>query len=644
MCSPSTTTGATSPTRRGSLQRHAPPTEQCGMGVMSCICILLRSATSDGPRAYKWRSKWMLALLAAGDVFHSSFVHRHVLSVHRRLFVRQTRLPAFIIRDPMRVSHSLLLLLLVVLTLVSPHCRADCSASPPDSNIFLTASIGAGSTSAIASITCPSGQTAVSTYWDVRSSDGSSPFTFVISDGRGARDTIGPGTCTYAHGHLITLSSYATMSASVTCNNPTHFLGIGNKNCPISFNVGFQCTPFPPINFQCCQVDLANCPATSTLTYYSPHGSTNVINQFCCADGTTPVVDNTANTCHCGAVVLSSSGYAHSTYWIAPNATSVWIDAPVVKGGGSGQYSSTISPSLAGTGLSLLSWGGITSTGTSNLTIHPLTTYAVTMADTYNTGMAAVVIPISIAIQVETFSWARATTGDCSATCGGGSQSVDYVCVDQSGAVVDNSRCSPATRPPSIESCNTQVCSRSWVQTYMGACSVPCGGGVQMIEYACEDAQGVVVPTSECSSARPAASVSCNTVACQLPWAGTYTADHGCAQSHCCCAVGTVTITDTGSRLAIDTPQLAGQCGGQTSASATIAYPATSSFTTVWGGEAEIVTMSSDQQSITVIDPTAAACATTITRTSASNGAVGFVGSFSRWALLTVAVAAALAR
>lgn len=131
-----------------------------------------------------------------------------------------------------------------------------------------------------------------------------------------------------------------------------------------------------------------------------------MINQFCCADGTTAIVDNTANTCHCGPVVLSSTGYQHSTYWIAPNATSVWIPAPSVTGGGSGQYSSTISPSLSGTGLSLLSSGAIT-TGASSLTTHSLTAYTVTMADTYNTGVAAVVIPVNIAIQVETFSWAR---------------------------------------------------------------------------------------------------------------------------------------------------------------------------------------------------------------------------------------------
>ena len=44
-----------------------------------------------------------------------------------------------------------------------------------------------------------------------------------------------------------------------------------------------------------------------------------MINQFCCADDTAP----TASACHCELVVLNSTGYAHSTYLIAPNATSV---------------------------------------------------------------------------------------------------------------------------------------------------------------------------------------------------------------------------------------------------------------------------------------------------------------------------------
>ena len=52
-----------------------------------------------------------------------------------------------------------------------------------------------------------------------------------------------------------------------------------------------------------------------------------------------------------------------------------------------------------------------------------------------------------------------------------------------------------------------------------------------------------------------------------------------------------------------------------------LAYPATNSFITTWGGEAEMVTMSNDQQSITVTDPTATMCASTITRTSTTNDA-----------------------
>ena len=66
-------------------------------------------------------------------------------------------------------------------------------------------------------------------------------------------------------------------------------------------------------------------------------------------------------------------------------------------------------------------------------------------------------------------------------------------CADQSGAVLDNSQCLPATRPLP---CNTQACSGSWVQTSTGTCSAPCGGGVQSFEYACENAHGVVVPVT----------------------------------------------------------------------------------------------------------------------------------------------------
>ena len=64
-----------------------------------------------------------------------------------------------------------------------------------------------------------------------------------------------------------------------------------------------------------------------------------------------------------------------------------------------------------------------------------------------------------------------------------GNQMVDYEYADQSGAVLDNSQCLSATRPPP---CNTQACSSSWVQTSTGTCSALCGGGVHSVEYACE--------------------------------------------------------------------------------------------------------------------------------------------------------------
>ena len=527
-------------------------------------------------------------------------------------------------------------LFVLCLLLCCMQCLADCSAPPPTS--VYSASIAAGSTSTIASITCPTGQTAVNTYWDVRSTDGTSPFTFVVSDARGARDTVGPGTCTYAHEGLVTLSSYAAMSASVTCNNPTHFLGIGNQNCPISHAVGWLCTPFPPVNFQGCQTDLSSCPASSTMSYNNPSGGVNVMNQFCCADGTAPVVDNTANTCHCGPVVLSSPGYANNhTYWIAPNATSVWISAPTIAEG-SGQYSSTISPSLTGTGLTLQPSGAISLGWGSQTSAHPRTAYTVTIVDTYNTGVAALTLPISIAIEVETFSWMQTTAGTCSASCGGGTQSVTYGCVDQDGTVADNSQCSPSTLPPSTTSCNTQACAGTWVQTSAGACSAPCGGGVHSITYACEDAQGSVMSTSECPSSQPAASAPCNTQVCQLPWAGTYVADQTCSQSQCCCVEGNVVITESDSLLIIDVPQLAGQCEGQTTGWATVLYPSAGSFTTTLeGDDVETVTMSGDQQSISVVDPAALACATTLTRTTNSNG-----GASSRGTIGLLWLAAAL--
>ena len=112
------------------------------------------------------------------SIFHSVFcLPRHCLPP--LTLGRDRTTTCFHPRSIMCVDRSFtllqLLLLLMLLTVVCPLCLADCSTSPPSSQAVYTTSIGAGSASTIASITCPSGQTAVSTYWNVRSSDGASP-------------------------------------------------------------------------------------------------------------------------------------------------------------------------------------------------------------------------------------------------------------------------------------------------------------------------------------------------------------------------------------------------------------------------------------------------------------------------------------
>lgn len=308
------------------------------------------------------------------------------------------------------------------------------------------------------SITCPAGQTAVSNSWWARSQDGT-PITLVIRD---AIDRETQGNVRVACGNKITTSTYSRMSVAVICYKSS------SQNCVIEHKIGFLCTPFPPINYKNCETTLDACPLTSPTSrswyeFYNPQGGVNLMNQFCCQDGTDPVVDNgAASTCRCGPVVLTSSGYARSTYWIPPNTTNFWIDGPIVNGAGmtsrDDSYTMTISPSLTGTGLVVLNGKIGYSSNPNPLIPQSKTTYLVTMTHNYHTGAAPLRLPISIAIGVQSFAWVKFYTGMCSATCDGGTQSISYQCQDSAGDIMDNAKCSNLTTLPFSEICNTQTC------------------------------------------------------------------------------------------------------------------------------------------------------------------------------------------
>ncbi len=140
-----------------------------------------------------------------------------------------------------------------------------------------------------------------------------------------------------------------------------------------------------------------------------------------------------------------------------------------------------------------------------------------------------------------TFDWDVGTFSNCSASCGGGSQSRSVICMRSDGLTAADADC-PGSKPATSRACNTQACAPTytyaWSTGVFGACSSSCGGGSQTRSVTCQRNDGVSVADSYCSGSKPAASQACNTQACVvacLPTAGelTYEGQTQCPTNEC---------------------------------------------------------------------------------------------------------------
>ncbi|XP_064608758.1 thrombospondin type-1 domain-containing protein 4-like isoform X1 [Liolophura sinensis] len=77
------------------------------------------------------------------------------------------------------------------------------------------------------------------------------------------------------------------------------------------------------------------------------------------------------------------------------------------------------------------------------------------------------------------YTWKIAGFKQCTASCAGGTQETNVVCVKgQSEAVVTDENCVGKSRPPSnIVVCNSQPCPPQWLAKGWGPCSTTCGEG-----------------------------------------------------------------------------------------------------------------------------------------------------------------------
>lgn len=139
----------------------------------------------------------------------------------------------------------------------------------------------------------------------------------------------------------------------------------------------------------------------------------------------------------------------------------------------------------------------------------------------------------------ETCSWQVTTFSTCSVTCGGGVQTREVACIGTLGSICDASECAGTSAPELTEECELACCTKySWFVGRFGDCSVSCGIGTKSRDVYCHDAEGLVVDASYCEGSAPSFDEACMAEAtCDAPaWANGEWSD--CSAS---CGAGTRT-------------------------------------------------------------------------------------------------------
>ncbi len=105
---------------------------------------------------------------------------------------------------------------------------------------------------------------------------------------------------------------------------------------------------------------------------------------------------------------------------------------------------------------------------------------------------------------------------ECSATCGGGTQTRTVLCRDDGGNLADEAFC-PTPKPDVSQTCNADPCyNYAWQVGEYGACSATCGDGTQDREVKCYRNDQVLMADEYCQEAKPATNQACNLGSCSL--------------------------------------------------------------------------------------------------------------------------------
>ncbi|XP_026197451.1 papilin b, proteoglycan-like sulfated glycoprotein isoform X1 [Anabas testudineus] len=105
----------------------------------------------------------------------------------------------------------------------------------------------------------------------------------------------------------------------------------------------------------------------------------------------------------------------------------------------------------------------------------------------------------------------------CSVTCGEGQQTREVICVGPTGEHLPDHACSGLERPASVKACRRPACFThiTWHVTEYGLCTRSCGAGVRERRVSCFDTDLNPYPEARCGSAsRPVSVEECNSQPC----------------------------------------------------------------------------------------------------------------------------------
>ncbi|KAM6905933.1 papilin b, proteoglycan-like sulfated glycoprotein [Lycodopsis pacificus] len=105
----------------------------------------------------------------------------------------------------------------------------------------------------------------------------------------------------------------------------------------------------------------------------------------------------------------------------------------------------------------------------------------------------------------------------CSVTCGEGQQTREVNCVGSRGERVADHACSGLARPPSVQACRRPACYThiTWHVTDYGLCTRSCSGGVRERRVGCFDTDLNPYPEAQCGTAtKPLSVETCNSQPC----------------------------------------------------------------------------------------------------------------------------------